>query len=262
MKALLRKEFYISGGRKALLTAAAATPFMILLNWSGIAAVYALLLCLLPLTIRIKDDSARWWTYAKTLPYSRNQIVDAKYLFQLLLILIFGLMLVLERFASALLFPDKPLSSQYAEYLFFLPCFLSALSFPMVFWGKRHGQNWLSHTVFALIWIVAMTISLMGLPALLLTISQIDVSPGIITDTYILIGNRRFTSDELLRFWAVFKWILPSVSMALYGVSWLLSRKIFRLRRHRRIPAEYPPRRSNAQEDEEAIAVMMNMFWN
>ena len=48
MKALLRKEFYLFGGKKSLLILALSALPAILLNWSAIPFAYALTVCILP----------------------------------------------------------------------------------------------------------------------------------------------------------------------------------------------------------------------
>ena len=263
MKALLRKEYYILGGKKTLLLfiALIALP-AILLNWSAIPAALMIGFCTLPYSLSAKDDNARWWTYSKTLPYSRGQIVDAKYLFQLLLILMFGLVLLLEYAVSFLLHPDHLMSPFFALYLFFVLFLISALSFPAIFWTKRHGKNWLTAVVIAVIGTPLLLLTFFMLPTILLNLDAIANTSGEVPLTFIVIGGQRYqiTQTVVRHIIRIAKWIVPPFSLVLYGLSWYLSRRIFCRKYDRRTPKEYSPCRQ--QDDADTIAVMQTMFLN
>lgn len=265
MKALLRKEFYLFGGKKTLLILALIALPAILLNWSFILFGFTVGFCILPFSFQTKDDSARWWTYSKTLPFTRNQIVDAKYLFQLLLILAIGLTLTAEYTVSILKHPDDPqlcMSPFFALYLFFVLCFVSALSFPTLFWTKRHGKNWLTVVVITVIWTPLLFLTIFILPTVLLNLAGIANPPGEVPLTFIVIGGQRYqiTQATVRQALRIAKWAVPMLSLAIYGLSWLLSRKIYRRgKKKQHIPKEYRPRLPQNQDDD--FPVIQTMFF-
>lgn len=267
MKALLRKEFYLFGGKKTLLILALSALPAILLNWSAIPFAYALTVCILPFSFHTKDDSARWWTYSKTLPFTRNQIVDAKYLFQLLLLLAVGLMLAAEYTVSILRHPgDRQLhmSPFFALYLFFIPCFVSALSFPLLFWTKRHGRKWLSGVVITVIVTPLLVLTVFILPTFLLNMAEIANPPGEVPLTFIVIGGQRYqiTQAVVRQALRIAKWVVPLFSLALYGLSWLISRRIYRRGKKQRIPKEYRPQLPLKQDDDADFAAIQTIFFS
>ena len=92
MKALLRLQFYMSGGRGFIVTLA-VYPMILLVfphhtpDASLCVLTAAMLpagLAFVPLGTERAESVSHWRSYAKTLPYSREQLVDAKYLFSLL----------------------------------------------------------------------------------------------------------------------------------------------------------------------------------
>ena len=259
MKALLRKEYYILGGRTAILTAVVLAVPALLLNWSFNLVMLAIILCVLPFALDTKDINARWWTYAKTLPYSRDQIVDAKYLFHLVMILLFGLVMLTERFISWLINPERMLNAVFAEYLFFAVCLMSAFIFPSIFRKKRHGSGWLTTAALTVLLLTVSMALCTVLPGLLLQCCDIAY-PHSDTEPLRMIGS--FSGSDLRQIGRIAKWIVPPFSLALYGLSWRLSRRIFRRKYDRRPPKEYSPVRIGQQDDEDAVLIAQTMFWN
>ncbi|MBP0966796.1 MAG: ABC-2 transporter permease [Oscillospiraceae bacterium] len=93
MKALLRLNYYMIGGYKIVLAVAAILFFVLLLplsrRWDVSFSVilslnFGAAIGFTPIGIEKAESVCRWRSYAKTLPYTREQLVDAKYLFSLL----------------------------------------------------------------------------------------------------------------------------------------------------------------------------------
>ena len=93
MKALLRLNYYMIGGNKIVLAVAAILFFFLLLPISRRGdASFTVILSLnfgaaigfTPVGIEKAESVSRWRSYVKTLPYTREQFVDAKYLFSLI----------------------------------------------------------------------------------------------------------------------------------------------------------------------------------
>lgn len=96
MKALLRMYYYMVGGLIFLLLLTAYPLLLVLLMILlpfGTKDITALSMLILNIGVYVgimqfnserAEAASRWRTYAKTLPYSRRQQVDAKYLFSLL----------------------------------------------------------------------------------------------------------------------------------------------------------------------------------
>ena len=94
MKALLRLQYYMSGGRWGGLFLAGFPFLLALLPYPHVpdASFHVLMVTtlgsFLGLVQTVMIDNAEsvshWRSYAKSLPYSREQLVDAKYLFSLL----------------------------------------------------------------------------------------------------------------------------------------------------------------------------------
>ena len=121
MKGLLRKEFYILGGIKTPIGIAAMFTAALILNWDFLYFTTALVIVFLPVTLFNADTKARWWTYSKTLPYSRKQIVDAKYL-TLLICMSMPVLGQLLHTGINLLMQRKSMPVLSAPYLLFLLC--------------------------------------------------------------------------------------------------------------------------------------------
>lgn len=96
MKALLRLKYYMTGGLIFLLILTAYPLLLVLLMILlpfGKKDITSLSMIILNIGVYVgimqsnserAEAASRWRTYAKTLPYSRRQHVDAKYLFSLL----------------------------------------------------------------------------------------------------------------------------------------------------------------------------------
>ena len=232
MKGLLRKEYYIFGGKQKLLPCILFGAVGILTNWLVIPVTLTVCLVLLPLTLNTKDDSARWWTYAKTLPYTCNQIVDAKYLFQLALILLFTLMLLMQYLVSVFLGRD-PMNLFFMHYLFFINCIISAIAFPILFRFKRNGKKWLIAIVTGIIWFAVLMVNSVILPVFLINIGRVGFPADGMIETFIVIGGQRYqlTETAMERIREIVKWLTPVFSLAVYGLSWQISRRICKLKR-------------------------------
>ena len=93
MKALLRLNYYMIGGYKIVLAVATILFFVLLFplsrRWDASFTVilslnFGAAIGFTPVGIEKAESVSRWRSYAKTLPYTREQFVDAKYLFSLL----------------------------------------------------------------------------------------------------------------------------------------------------------------------------------
>ena len=231
MKGLLRKELYILGGIKTPIGIAAMFTAALILNWDFVYFTTALVIVFLPITLFNADTKARWWTYSKTLPYSRNQIVDAKYL-----TLLIGMsMPVLGQLLHAginMLLHRESMPVLSAPYLIFLLCYIPAFWFPVLFWKKRHGAKWLAVIVICAILIAAM-LPILGLLPTFAVFESAARNENVQT-TFFFFG-KEYALNEALPLIRRIKLLLPFAGVLLYALSWLLSRKIY-------------SRRSRAQE--------------
>ena len=94
MKALLRMNYYLIGGHITALILIAFPFLTLMLPFSGkadaincliLSAIFGFAIGIVTNTVDNTVLQSRWRSYAKTLPYTREQLVDAKYLFSLLI---------------------------------------------------------------------------------------------------------------------------------------------------------------------------------
>ena len=226
MKGLLRKEFYILGGIKTPIGIAAMFTAALILNWDFLYFTTALVIVFLPITLFNADTKARWWTYSKTLPYSRKQIVDAKYL-TLLICMSIPVLGQLLHTGVNLLMQRESMPVLSAPYLLFLLCYIPAFWFPALFWKKRHGVKWLAVIVICVILIAAMLPLLTMLPTF--AIFESAARNEDVQTTFFFFG-KEYTLNNALPFFRRVKLLLPFAGVLLYALSWQISRRIYRRR--------------------------------
>ena len=232
MKGLLRKEFYCAGGFMLLAAYAAIYPLLILVSRFtevGFASMGTMLIiiqfALLPYTVDMAEARARWRTYAKVLPYSRRQFVDAKYLFSLLAALTAACMNTVFTLLRALIepntsadkfemfrYPAIPTAALTAAIILYTAAFL----YPFYFRSIRRGNSFLTYfaaTVLGLVYALPF-----GIPAFIYFISMMSTRPEPVA-----FGIR------------IIPYILLAVSLAVYPLSWLLSHRLY-CRQKRRKP--------------------------
>lgn len=255
MKALLRKMFYESGGRTTLCICAAA---LIILSAAGILFRFPLhlaagtaaegLICCKPVMMLKHDFESRWCRYRGTLPFSRNQFVDASYLFLLLMVLLFGVLMLPLNVIYQLRDPSltnlcMPAS---AYYFLLIPLFLS-VALPCCLAAERTEKAWLGSL-------------LSSIPLALLI--------PLFFWTFVLILEDGLSAG--VNVWSIFGKAVPKAQAALiltglftapflvYLLSWLFSRRLFGNRRQKR--RQNPP--AGNSDDDDAVLIMQNMMWN
>ncbi|MBQ6039173.1 MAG: ABC-2 transporter permease [Oscillospiraceae bacterium] len=246
MKALLRKEFYLLGGYKYLLTMFIA-PFALLL-WMKFIHCEAEIFCpiisivigfplgLLPdITDRLEAQS-RWRTYAKALPYSRADKVNAKYVFSLLAALTGS---VLTFLPMLLLHCSAYRVTTGASITLVTVLNTSAFLYPLIFRRIRRGSGFLYHLIAALLGIVYFLPQCSLLVAFCTASAQSSIK----------------APPQLLMY---MPYIAVPVSLVIYLLSWRLTCRIYGCR----FPAAPQNPRTGKDSDEDAIAVMQMMFWN
>ena len=88
MKGLLLKDFYMAMKycRAYVVIAVVFSLLSIWGNTSFLLAYPVLLASVIPVNLISYDEKSRWQQYCETMPYTRKQVVDSKYLMSFLLI--------------------------------------------------------------------------------------------------------------------------------------------------------------------------------
>ncbi len=218
MKGLLRKEFAIIGGGATFVTLVIFMVFILVMQQlhperyadSEPVFIPLLLACFTGFQPVISHSAeGRWRQYVKTLPYSRKQIVDAKYLFACLTA---GCMLIFEVLLLFLL--NAPhiaaMTALAASVMLLMPAFL----LPFIFLEYRRG--WQTGTL------------LLFLPVCLLT------AAGFVLPMVYSIGTRHSGIEPESQLLLYIPYCLLAAAVLLFPLSWLLSRRIFCRRKKRR----------------------------
>ena len=233
MKGLLRKEYYNLGGIIIPICIAVTLIATLIFNLRALSIGWAVIAATMPISLFSADTKAHWWTYSKTLPYARSQIVDAKYLTELFFIAVPVLFQLLMNAANLLLHRDMPDFQSLPYLIFFFCCYAAALLFPLMFWEKRHGIGWLSGIAVSIILFAAILPLLVLIPTF--AIFESAARNEAVKTTFYFFGTE-YTLNEALPVFRRIRQLLPPAGILLYGLSWLLSRRIYR-RRKRRCPA-------------------------
>ena len=219
MKGLLRKEFTVIGGSASLLTLVIITVFVLVMrllhperNMELTPVFTPLLLACFTGFHPVISHSAegRWRQYVKTLPYSRKQIVDAKYLFAWLTascMLIFEVLLLFLLNAPHI----AAMTALAASVMLLMP----ALLLPFIFLEYRRG--WQTGTL------------LLFLPVCLLMLAA-----GFVLPLLFSIETRHGGMEPESTLLLYSPWYLLAAAVLLFPLSWLLSRRIFCRRKKRR----------------------------
>lgn len=146
MKGLLRKEFYMVV--KYCWVYFLLVAVFDLLALTGISTWFfifypCMLGAIIPMNLMIYDEQSKWSVYSCTLPYTRAQLVSAKYLTALLCELFFSVLTVTIYALGMILRGEQDYGSLWALGLFPLAisCIIPALSLPFMFWlGAEKGR--------------------------------------------------------------------------------------------------------------------------
>ena len=206
MKALLRKEFYLLGGRKPIVILLLITAVFALLPlyvFMGYSFLLVILLLTIPSILHNKSFACRWNQYADTLPLTRAQLIDARYLTVYFLILGGTLIILLLSLLNGLLYEPEFTARFRPAILIFGAgiCIYAALALPFSCISER-----LNNRIPAIIGSVILTVVFMVVVPRLL-IFLIDDMP-----------------DPAHRFSALYVWLL--LTAAISTVSWLITRCI------------------------------------
>ena len=217
MKALLRKDFYLIGGKRGLLTAFITFLSMALflrfslgnesfesispMRWLGIGFS----LGLLPDATDRAEAQSRWRTYAKTLPYSRRDKVCAKYVFSLLAALAGTASVTL---LMMLLHCSVFRVTAGAAIALITALNTSAFQYPLIFLHIRRGGSVLFHLISVVLGIVYF------LPQFSLMIAFFTAQAC----------NSITPSHQLILY---VPYIGVPVSLVIYLLSWLLTCRIY-----------------------------------
>ncbi len=227
MKGLLRKEFYCAGGFVTLAIFAGIYPVTLLFvrifqtGFDSMCIMTALVVfALLPDIINRAEATAHWRTYAKTLPYSRAQIVAAKYLFSLLSALTAAamnalytlvLMLIQTGASENVFLASVPATAALSAAVIL---YSAAFLYPYYFRSIRRGTGIVSYIVTTFIGILYFIP--FGIPVLFYTVSL-----------------RPSRLKEPAHAVMMIPYILLAVSAVIYLLSWPLSRRLYCRRKRR-----------------------------
>lgn len=223
MKALLRLNFYLSGGYKNLLILA-AIPFLLLLEnhivgsepdvGFSILTVGAIgvIIGITPFSLNAVKTQSHWQTYAKTLPYHRTQIVDSHYLFSLLdavfAAVVGSAAVSVQMLLNPALLSETPYKSSAAFSLMYaaaaaaITLHLAAFQYPLHFRQQSSIRSYVLFTALSL---------LLLLPYLMYLTAHMDFA-GTVT----VLPDTRWLPLLML-----------AVSAACYPLSWLMSRRAY-----------------------------------
>ena len=142
MKALLRKEFYLLGGRKPIIILLLITTVIALLPMSifmGCSFLFVPLMLTIPSVLHQRTFACRWNQYADTLPLTRAQRVDARYLTVYILILCSTSAILLLNLLNGLLYDAEIAASFRPVILVFGAglCIYAALELPFTCMSER-----------------------------------------------------------------------------------------------------------------------------
>ena len=219
MKGLLRKEFAIIGGGATFVTLVIFMVFVLVMQQphpehntdSAPVFVPLVLACFTGFHPFISHSAeGRWRQYVKTLPYSRKQIVDAKYLFACLAA---GCMLIFEVLLLFLL--NAPHIAAMTALAASVMLLIPALLLPFIFLEYRRG--WQTGTLL-----------------LFLSVCLLTTAAGFVLPIMYSIGTRQSSIEPESQLLLYSPYYLLAAAVLLFPLSWLLSRRIFCRRKKRR----------------------------
>ena len=165
-----------------------------------------LMTAMIPINLQSYDEKEKWSCYSCTLPYSSGQIVSAKYLLNLITILLNLTIILLVQLIRMLCVSEYNLQELFLLLLsgLFISVIPTMFVLPLIFkFGAEKAQ--IAYIILAI---------LIGVVFAGITIAE----DGIETETAIL---------EVLQNPAVFMAIALAGIVILYGISWMLSMKIY-----------------------------------
>lgn len=204
MKGLLLKDFYmiLKYCRIYLIMIPISWGIMLFVKEPFFALYPCLLFCTIPITLQNYDEKEKWNSYSRTLPYSSKQLVSAKYLLNLLTVLLNLAMTLIGRLIQILVTPEVN-PEELGTTLFFtflISVIPTMLIMPVIFkFGAEKAM--LSYGIMAIIiGLVCTGFATMGD---ILSFPEIAINPALLTG-FILTGI-----------------------VILYGISWLISIKVY-----------------------------------
>ena len=146
MKGLILKDLYASKsyGLIYVLFLVVYAAMVVINGASPIGALPCLLLGMLPSALQAADEGSRWLQYSACLPYTRSQIVSAKYIISIIFNVASAAVLLIANILNAV-FVEHDLS-QLASLPIWAALYLSvgifgALCLPFIFWlGVEKGR--------------------------------------------------------------------------------------------------------------------------
>ena len=147
MKGLLLKDFYVTvrvGWYFAIFLV--FWPLLLLAGAPPTMVIFACFMgSMLPATLTAYDERDKWPKYADTLPYTRKQLVTAKYIYGIIAI---GIVIILSAVSMAIntLFIQEDNILTFGEMVFWCSVYLlggavTSLMHPFIFWlGAEKGR--------------------------------------------------------------------------------------------------------------------------
>ncbi|MDE6732308.1 MAG: ABC-2 transporter permease [Oscillospiraceae bacterium] len=161
MKGLLLKDFYVTLKRckfYLIVSAFFIAASFFLDNWFSDGYMFMMLpvviFAVLPINLLAFDEKSAWTKYSRTLPYSKAQIVSAKYIFGFTFQVVMALVVLLALAIRAKTIGGFDELSQSAQVLcgvFILSLIVPAVGLPLCFkFGTEKGRVFFMALVFGL----------------------------------------------------------------------------------------------------------------